>query len=83
MNQQRKPYKSFTEEFKLQAIRLIDESDKPISAIARELGLRRNQLYKWKEQMDKKGEVASSKRGRPRKDNQKELVTLKQKTKAS
>ena len=38
-------------EFKLEAVRLLEESTKPASDLARELGVRRNQLYKWKEQM--------------------------------
>ncbi len=64
-----------------EAIRLMEESDRPASEIAMQLGIRRNQLYKWKEQMAKKGDVPSSKRGRPRKENQSELVTLKQELK--
>ena len=39
---------------------------------------RRNQLYKWKEQMAKKGKVPSSKRGRPCKKDQSELTKLRQ-----
>jgi len=44
-----------------------------------ELGVRRNQLYKWKEQLSiKGGEAFPNKRGRPTKDQQSELTTLKQ-----
>jgi len=42
----------FSREFKLEAVRLLEEGRKPASDIARELGIRRNQLYKWKEQAD-------------------------------
>ena len=45
----------FTKEFKLEAVRLLEESQKPASDLARELGVRRNQLYKWKEAFDKNG----------------------------
>jgi transposase len=45
----------FSREFKLEAIRLLEEGKKPAADIARELGIRRNQLYKWKEQRDKQG----------------------------
>ena len=38
---------SCTKEFKLEAIRLLESSDKTGTEIARELGLRRNMLYKW------------------------------------
>ena len=43
----------FSREFKLEAIRVLEEGKKPAADIARELGIRRNQLYKWKEQRDK------------------------------
>jgi transposase len=36
----------FTKEFKLEAVRLWKTSGTPAAAIARELGLRRNHLYK-------------------------------------
>ena len=52
-------------------------SGKPASEVAMQLGIRRNQLYKWKEQMNKKGEVASSQRGRPKKAEQSELSRLR------
>lgn len=77
MTSSRKPYKTYPKEFKLEALRMMEESDRPASEIAMELGIRRNQLYKWKEQMVKKGEVPSAKRGRPLKVNQSELSVLK------
>jgi len=46
---------AFSREFKLEAIRLLEEGKKPAADIARELGIKRNQLYKWKEQRDKQG----------------------------
>ena len=67
MIRKRKPYNTYTKEFKLEAIRLMNESDRPASMIAMELGIRRNQLYKWKEQMTKTGDVASARKGRPKK----------------
>ena len=55
----------------------MNESDRPLSGVAAELGIRRNQLYKWKEQLESKGEEAlTSKRGRPHKKDQSELRTL-------
>lgn len=77
----RKPYKTYTKEFKLEAIRLMETSDRPASEIAMQLGIRRNQLYKWKEQMTKKGDVPSNKRGRPKKEDQSELARLRQENK--
>lgn len=79
MTSRRKPYQTFTKEFKVEAVRLMKESDQPASQIAVELGVRRNQLYKWREQLERKGDKAfPNKLGRPRKENQTELVTLKQ-----
>ncbi len=77
----RKPYKTYPREFKLEAIRLMETSDQPTGEIAMQLGLRRNQLYKWKEQMTKKGDVSSAKKGRPKKKDQSEMTTLRQENK--
>ena len=43
----KRAYKTYTKEFKLEAIRLADESGKPVTQVARELGLRVDQIYKW------------------------------------
>jgi transposase len=51
----RKQRQSFSREFKLEAVKLMEEGKKPPAELARELGLRRNQLYKWKEKTDKHG----------------------------
>ena len=77
MTSKRKPYKTYPKEFKLEAVRMMRDSDKPAADIARELGIRRNQLYKWAEQLDSKGDTAFGGRGRPRKENQSEVSTLK------
>ena len=81
MTVKRKPYTTYTKEFKLEALRLMDESERPNSEIAMQLGIRRNQLYKWKEQMMKNGDVPSAKRGRPKKEDQSELTLVKQELK--
>lgn len=82
MTIKRKPYKTFTKEFKLEAIRMMDESDRPSSEIATQLGIRRNQLYKWKEQLEAKGDGAfSGKKGRPNKDNRCETSKLREENK--
>ena len=41
--------KQFTSEFKREALRLMERSGKPAADLAREFGVRPNQLYKWKE----------------------------------
>ena len=40
----------FTKEFKVEAIWLWKSSGRPAAAVAREVGLRRNHLYKWADQ---------------------------------
>ncbi len=77
----RKPYKTYTKEFKLEALRMVEAADCPVSEIAMKLGIRRNQLYKWKEQMSNKGEVPRVKKGRPKKESQSENATLRQENK--
>ena len=81
MASKRRPYKTYPKEFKLEAIRLMEESERPASEIAMTLGIRRNQLYKWKEQMNKKGDVPSAKKGRPKKEDQSETAKLRQENK--
>jgi transposase len=43
--------RSFTPEFRAEAVRLALESDRPLSEIARELGIRPDQLRHWKQQL--------------------------------
>jgi transposase-like protein len=53
----------FTKEFKLEAVRLWKSSGKPAAVIARELGLRRNHLYRWQLELEKHGDAALPGRG--------------------
>lgn len=48
----------FTQEFKLEAVRLRTSSRKPAAAIARELGLRRNHRYKWQLELEAHGQLS-------------------------
>lgn len=58
---------AFSPEFKQEAVRLLEQGDKEAAQLARELGIKRNQLYKWKEEIDKYGEAAFPGHGnRPR-----------------
>ena len=45
----------FSKDFKIEAVRLLESGQKPAAQLALELGVRRNQLYKWKEQIVGKG----------------------------
>lgn len=42
---------TYPREFKLEAVRLLDRGEKPAAQLARELGVARNRLYKWREQL--------------------------------
>src|SRR3970040_1741173 len=48
----------FTQEFKREALRLWKSSGRPAAAVARELGLRRNHLYKWQNELENHGEAS-------------------------
>ena len=70
MKRKRKPYKTFTREFKLEAVRLMETSELPSSEVARELSVRRNQLAQ-------KGDHAFSGQGHSTKEKQSKLTNLK------
>ncbi len=46
----------FSKEFKLEAVRLLELGQKPATGLAMELGIARNQLYKWQKQLGKVGQ---------------------------
>ena len=56
----------FTREFKLEAVRLLETGQKPASQLALELGIRRNMLNKWQEELSSKGDAAFPGGGRRR-----------------
>jgi transposase len=43
-----KEYKRYSREFKLEAVRLASLGEKPKAQVARDLGIRVNQLRKWR-----------------------------------
>ena len=68
---------SFSAEFKLQAVERLRQSDNA-SALARELGVRRNQLYKWAKRVDLVGpDLAFRPPGRPPAAEEDELTRLR------
>lgn len=50
--------KKYTREFKIEAVQLSKESDKPIIDVANDLGIHPNTLYKWRKQLLEDGEEA-------------------------
>jgi transposase len=45
--------RKYTREFKVEALRLVEESGKPLTQVARELGIRAELLHSWKRQIRK------------------------------
>lgn len=70
-------YQRFTKEFKAEAVRLLEQGDKSATELALSLGIRRNQLYKWQEQIRGKGDTAFRGSGRLPADQESEIVRLK------
>ena len=63
---QKKRYKQYSREFKAEAVRLSEVGDKTASEVARELGIRVNQIWKWKQQLEQESVTGvPAKRGRP------------------
>lgn len=71
----------YSKEFKLEAIRLLNEKKKPVAEIARELGIKRTVLYRWRDDVNKNGDKALKKLGRPKKAEMSELSLLRQENK--
>ena len=53
-----KQQKTYTREFKLEAVQLVKSSGKPMSQVARELGISDSALYHWSKQLADQGEQA-------------------------
>lgn len=69
--------KTFSREFKLEAVRLLELGDKSPNDIAADLGIRRNMLYKWQEQIRKHGDNAFQGPGRHPVDQNDEVARLR------
>jgi transposase len=73
-----KERKKYSKEFKLEAIRLLNEGKTPASEIAMQLDVKRTLLYRWRDQLRKQGEKAfTNNRGRPSNEELSELTKLK------
>lgn len=51
-------YTAFTKAFKLQTLELAEQPNACIAQLARDLGLRRNMIYKWRIELGKKQDKA-------------------------
>lgn len=68
--------KQFTPEFKREAGQLLESGSRPGAEIARELGIGRNQLYKWPTELRARGAGAFPGSG-ARKERTTEITRLK------
>ncbi len=71
----------YSKEFKIEAVRMLNAAEKPASELAMDLGVKRSLLYRWRDQVNKKGDAVFTGGGRPTKENQSELSKLKQELK--
>jgi transposase len=70
--------KVFTDEFKRSAVERMQKDDANATALALELGVRRNQLYKWAKMLDARGPgTGFSGPGRLPADQESEVVRLR------
>jgi transposase len=46
--------RQYTREFKIEAVRLLDESDRSRASVARELGIHESMLKRWKAQLEER-----------------------------
>jgi transposase len=56
--------KQFTPEFKREAVQLVESGSRSASELARELGVRRNQLYEWQREFQARVRFPARGRGR-------------------
>ncbi len=57
-NQNGKPRREFTPEFKREAVNLVESGGKGVTQIAKDLGISDSVLYSWQKQQAQKGEQA-------------------------
>ena len=76
-----KERKTYTREYKIEAVRLVEGSELPMSQIARQLGVHRNMLANWRKKYSTVSEQAkvNNTNELPQK---KELEVLRQEVKA-
>ena len=71
----RKDRKRYSREFKLEAVRLANESGKPVAEVARELDISVHHLYRWRDEAAKKGDKTFPGHGKT--NSQDELTKLR------
>ncbi len=72
---EQKTRRQYSDEYKSEAVRLVRESGKPLSQVARELGLNDNMLHRWSRE-ERGAQAAGKTRGEVKVD-QEELARLR------
>lgn len=68
--------RSYAREFKVEAVRLAAESERSAAAVARDLGIPPNNLYKWRQELASEGGEAFPGHGKVR-DSEEEVRHLR------
>ncbi len=68
--------RKYTREFKTEAVRLAEKSDKSMVDLAQDLGIHQNTLYKWRRQLLAEGQEAFPGQGN-RKASDAEILQLR------
>ncbi len=71
-----KKQRKYTEEFRREAVRLMETSGKAIAQIARDLGVNDSVLYRWRDVYGQKARSESSANGRTGAELEEELKRL-------
>ena len=66
--------RQFSEEFKRDALRLLESSQKGVAAIASDLGIKPDQLYRWKRELNQPGKKSFTGKGNVRDE---EMIRLR------
>lgn len=57
--------RSYTEEYKREAVRLLESKKKSAAQIARDLGITDKNLYRWRKQYGEEGETSGGRSSSP------------------
>ena len=72
----------YPRELKLEAVKRLESGDQSVADVARDLGVKRALLYRWRDQIKGKGNKAFLGSGRPKREDMSELSRLRQELKA-
>ena len=74
----------FDKQFKLDALKMVSESDRSLSAVARDLGIHPNVLYRWRDEFEADAGDAFPGKGKLKREDEdlrklrRELETVKE-----